>query len=66
MERSAELRGRQISARRYLFVIDGSRALGSAIGELFGERAHVQRCRTHKLHNVLEHASPKNASRKPH
>jgi putative transposase len=38
----------------YLFVIDGSKALRSAIGELFGERAHVQRCRTHKLRNVLE------------
>jgi putative transposase len=38
----------------YLFVIDGSKALRSAIGEIFGERAHVQRCRTHKLRNVLE------------
>jgi putative transposase len=38
----------------YLFVIDGSKALRSAIRELFGERAHVQRCRTHKLRNVLE------------
>ncbi len=38
----------------YLFVIDGSKALRSAIEELFGERAHVQRCRTHKLRNVLE------------
>lgn len=38
----------------YLFVIDGSKALRSAIDEMFGERAHVQRCRTHKLRNVLE------------
>lgn len=38
----------------YLFVIDGSKALRGAIDELFGERAHVQRCRTHKLRNVLE------------
>jgi transposase-like protein len=38
----------------YLFVIDGSPALRSAIEEMFGERAHVQRCRTHKLRNVLE------------
>ena len=38
----------------YLFVIDGSTALRSAIDEMFGQRAHVQRCRTHKLRNVLE------------
>jgi putative transposase len=38
----------------YLFVIDGSKALRSAIEEFFGERAHVQRCRVHKQRNVLE------------
>ena len=38
----------------YLFVIDGGKALRSAIDEMFGERAKVQRCRTHKLRNVLE------------
>jgi putative transposase len=38
----------------YLFVIDGGKALRSAIDEIFGERAKVQRCRTHKLRNVLE------------
>jgi putative transposase len=38
----------------YLFVIDGGKALRSAIDEMFGARAHVQRCRTHKLRNVLE------------
>jgi putative transposase len=38
----------------YLFVIDGSKALRGAIQEMFGKRAHVQRCRTHKLRNVLE------------
>ena len=38
----------------YLFVIDGSPALRSAIDEMFGSRAQVQRCRTHKLRNVLE------------
>ncbi|MFP3534090.1 transposase, partial [Burkholderia sp. SIMBA_042] len=38
--------------QEYLFVIDGSKALRSAIEELFGQRAHVQRCRTHKLRNV--------------
>jgi transposase-like protein len=39
---------------KYLFVIDGSKALRSAIDELFGNRAHVQRCRVHKVRNVLE------------
>ena len=38
----------------YLFVIDGSKALRSAIDEMFGTRAMVQRCRTHKLRNVWE------------
>jgi putative transposase len=39
---------------KYLFVIDGSKALRSAIEQVFGQRAKVQRCRTHKLRNVLE------------
>ena len=38
----------------YLFVIDGAKALRSAIQEMFGDHARVQRCRTHKLRNVLE------------
>ena len=37
-----------------LYVIDGSKALRSAIEEVFGEAAHVQRCRTHKIRNVTE------------
>jgi len=42
------------SDRDYLFVIDGSKALRSAIDELFGKRARIQRCRVHKARNVLE------------
>jgi transposase-like protein len=38
----------------YLFVIDGSKALRSAIDEIFGAHAKVHRCRTHKVRNVLE------------
>jgi transposase-like protein len=38
----------------YLFVIDGSKALRSAIDEIFGAHAKVQRCRTHKVRNVLD------------
>ena len=46
-------RGLRPEAER-LFVIDGSKALRSAIGEVFGEAAQVQRCRTHKVRNVTE------------
>ena len=38
--------------RRRLFVIDGSKALRTAIHAVFGAQA-VQRCRNHKLRNVL-------------
>ena len=38
-----------------LFIIDGSKALRSAIRSLFGRRALVQRCQVHKVRNVLGH-----------
>ncbi len=41
--------------RRRLFVIDGSKALRKAIGQVFGGSHPVQRCRNHKLRNVLGH-----------
>jgi putative transposase len=40
--------------RTYLFVIDGAKALRAAIDEVFGSAQHVQRCRNHKLRNVLD------------
>lgn len=40
---------------RYLFVIDGSKALRKAIRERFGKRGLVQRCQAHKRRNVLGH-----------
>ena len=43
----------------YLFVIDGSKALRCAIEEVFGASTPVQRCRTHKLRNVLERIQDK-------
>lgn len=47
--------GRGLDAKRkYLFVIDGSKALRAAIRKLFGSEQPVQRCRAHKLRNVLE------------
>jgi len=39
--------------RPYLFVIDGSKALRSAITAVFGENTPVQRCRQHKIENVI-------------
>lgn len=40
------------SDRKYLFVIDGSKALRSAIEAVFGSEQPVQRCRNHKVENV--------------
>jgi len=42
-------------ARRRLFVMDGSKALRAAIDEVFGQAHPVQRCRKHKMSNVLDH-----------
>ena len=39
--------------RKYLFVIDGSKALRAAIDAVFGGENPVQRCRQHKLENVM-------------
>lgn len=41
--------------RRRLFVIDGSGALRKAIDQVFGSTNPVQRCRNHKLRNVVRH-----------
>ncbi len=40
--------------QRYLFVIDGSKALRSAIGKVFGSSSPIQRCRRHKVRNVCQ------------
>ena len=40
------------TGRKYLFVIDGSKALRAAIEAVFGPGNPVQRCRNHKLENV--------------
>ena len=37
-----------------LWVIDGSKALRSAIDQMCGDAARVQRCRIHKIRNVAE------------
>jgi putative transposase len=40
--------------QRYLFVIDGAKALRAGIEEVFGADQVVQRCRNHKMRNVLD------------
>lgn len=40
--------------RRTLFVIDGSKALRSAIERVFGQANPVQRCRNHKVKNISD------------
>ena len=47
-------RGLRADCRR-LFVIDGAAALHNAIDRVFGSSNLVQRCRNHKLRNVLGH-----------
>jgi putative transposase len=39
--------------RKYLFIIDGAKALRTAIEEVFGADQQVQRCRNHKIQNVM-------------
>jgi putative transposase len=46
-------RGIDVSVQR-LFVIDGSKAIRSAIEQVYGEQGLVQRCRAHKVRNVTE------------
>ncbi len=41
--------------RRYLFVIDGSKALRAAINAVLGTQNPVQRCRHHKVENVMSY-----------
>jgi putative transposase len=46
-------RGIPMNAPR-LWVIDGSKALASAIERVCGAHAHIQRCRVHKLRNAAD------------
>jgi transposase-like protein len=41
--------------KRYLVVLDGSKALRKAVDQVLGENAVVQRCQVHKRRNVKEH-----------
>lgn len=46
----------------YLFVLDGSKALASAVRKVFGERFPIQRCVRHKERNVLGYLQKKHHS----
>jgi putative transposase len=52
-----ERRGLDMS-KNYLFVLDGSKALRSAVAKKFGSDVLVQRCQQHKRRNVREHLPP--------
>ena len=52
----ANLSERGMRTDRSIFVaIDGSKALRKAVGDVFGDRAVVQRCQLHKRRNVADH-----------
>lgn len=52
----ADLRARGLNTEAaILVVLDGAKALYKGVREVFGERALIQRCRVHKLRNVLDH-----------
>ena len=36
-------------------MIDGSKALRKALDEVFGDKNPIQRCRNHKIRNVLDY-----------
>jgi transposase-like protein len=55
-----DLRDRGLSADvPRLFVLDGGKALRSAVDGVYGAHSTVQRCRNHKVRNVLDHLPEK-------
>jgi transposase-like protein len=52
-----ERRGLDMS-KNYLFVLDRSKALRSAVAKKFSSDVLVQRCQQHKRRNVREHLPP--------
>jgi transposase-like protein len=51
-----DLRRRGLNTTRAMLVIlDGAKALHSAVRAVFGPRAHIQRCCIHKLRYVLDY-----------
>lgn len=59
-----DLRDRGLTAESpRLFILDGGRALRSAVDGVYGNNVAVQRCRNHKVRNVLDHLPDK---QRPH
>jgi transposase-like protein len=55
-----DLRDRGLTADSpRLFILDGGKALRAAVDGVYGKNAAVQRCRNHKLRNVLDHLPEK-------
>jgi len=51
-----DLIGRGLSVeKKYLFVLDGAKALAKAVRAKFGVEVLIQRCQVHKRRNVLDH-----------
>jgi transposase-like protein len=47
------------TSKRYLFVLDGAKALKKAVTERFGSEALIQRCRLHKERNIQKYLAKK-------
>ncbi len=45
--------------QRYLFILDGSKALAKAVKERFGPQVFIQRCRIHKERNIRKYLPKK-------
>jgi len=45
--------------KRYLFILDGAKALSKAVKKMFGEDVAIQRCHLHKRRNVKGHLPEK-------
>jgi transposase-like protein len=45
--------------KKYLFVLDGGKALAKAVRAKFGVEVLIQRCQVHKQRNVLGHLPPR-------
>ena len=51
--------------RARLFVLDGSKALHKAVGQVFGSACGVQRCRNHKMRKGDRRICPRNSTTRP-
>ena len=47
-----------LKARRYLFIVDGAKALTKAIRRTFGADIPIQRCQIHKARNITDRLDP--------